>query len=347
MSGRTKFKVAPPPEQDDGSDSDDDLGVEVYELSANLDAEEPALPSFQRERCMPEPWMEYSAPKEREAFRARQRVAMGQASTVRPEREPPKGVNLARVFPNYGHAETKRAEYRAERESLDFILAAQAVEVAYRPLMAAFEATKTAEAATARLDACVAFLRSPPSNLACIDAGAALRAARRLKLPFEKLIIPPSATEQLRVFEVHQQRRRAYLAMLQAEVDRRSGKVEVEGDAKLAARRAKREAASAAVATKPKAAAPPPVPQQNRPSPKRGVLTFKSDGSYLPERPPPDFSYTRTAAFSIARPPRADGGTATTPRVPATLAPSEAGSTARPPAQGISLAEAGGRFRSR
>ena len=119
---RTKFKVAPPPEQDDGSDSDDDLGVEVYELSANLDAEEPALPSFARERCMPEPWMEYSAPKEREAFRARQRVAMGQASTVRPEREPPKGDNLARVFPNYGHAETKRAEYRAERESLDFIL---------------------------------------------------------------------------------------------------------------------------------------------------------------------------------------------------------------------------------
>ena len=113
----TKFKVAPPPEQDDGSDSDDDLGVEVYELSANLDAEEPALPSFQRERCMPEPWMEYSAPKEREAFRARQRVAMGQASTVRPEREPPKGVNLARVFPNYGHAEKARAEYRAERES--------------------------------------------------------------------------------------------------------------------------------------------------------------------------------------------------------------------------------------
>ena len=145
---------------------------------------------------------------------------MGQASTVRPEREPPKGVNLARVFPNYGHAETKRAEYRAERESLDFILAAQAVEVAYRPLMAAFEATKTAEAATARLDACVAFLRSPPSNLACIDAGAALRAARRLKLPFEKLIIPPSATEQLRVFEVHQQRRRTQPKAAEAASDR-------------------------------------------------------------------------------------------------------------------------------
>ena len=187
--------------------------------------------------------------------------------------------------------------------------------MAYRPLMAAFEATKTAEAATARLDACVAFLRSPPSNLACIDAGAALRAARRLKLPFEKLIIPPSATEQLRVFEDHQQRRRAYLAMLQGEVDRRSGKVEVEGDAKLAARRAKREAASAAVATKPKAAAPPPVPQQNRPAPKRGVLTFKRRLG-PPERPPPEHAHR----FLFARPPRADGGTATTPRVSATRA---------------------------
>ena len=60
MSGSTKFKVAPPPQQDD-SDSDD-LGVEVYELSANLDAEEPTLPSFARERCMPEPWSSMGAP---------------------------------------------------------------------------------------------------------------------------------------------------------------------------------------------------------------------------------------------------------------------------------------------
>ena len=198
--------------------------------------------------------MEYSAPKEREAFRARQRVAMGQQAPYGPS------ANCQRASTSPASSRTTATPKKTRR------VPRRAREPRLHPRGAGGRGGVPPADGGVRGDEDGGGGDGAPRRVRRLPAQPAVEprvhrrrrgacAARRLKLPFEKLIIPPSATEQLRVFEVHQQRRRAYLAMLQAEVDRRSGKVEVEGDAKLAARRAKREAASAAVATKPKAAA--------------------------------------------------------------------------------------------
>ena len=79
-SSSSSSSSSPAPAADERS-----AGCEFYCLVADMlrtwrpSAEEPTLPSCARERCMPEPWMESSAPKEREAFRARELAAAAAA----------------------------------------------------------------------------------------------------------------------------------------------------------------------------------------------------------------------------------------------------------------------------